>query len=586
MTNKNRRKKNSIPPLKTYWWIISYLRPYRWQVFLFIVCSLIAVGVEMSIPKGVQYLIDHIIPNEQTSQLVNILAIFSIFLVIMFLAMMLRNSLQRIIQEKAAQDLQTSLFTHLRKLGFAYYERKPIGKTLSLFSSEVIAVQQIYSRYFPAIIINSIVLIITAAFMISINWKLCLLIIPFFLSYYLIGPYFEKKAAVYAKETQQSRNQLNKKIYDSVSGLLELKANNRENWDLALTEEKLSLFHKDFMKQLVMNYARGLVRRVTIYFGAVAIFAYSAVLIQNNQLTIGEFVALTFYYFLVIRYMTVIVTNISEQTILMNQAEQLFTFVHEKPEIEESKSPVILEKVCGNMEFRDIHFGYPSMPNILKGFNLTIHAGEKIAIVGKSGNGKSTLLKLIGRFYDPQQGTVFLEGVPLSKLSLSQIRDSIGFVFQDTYLFNKSIKENVKFGNPDATDEEIVEACKQANAHKFISELQDGYETVVGNRGIRLSGGQKQRMAIARMILKDPKIIVLDEATSSLDNLSEKEVKSAFDTLLEGKTIIAVAHRLSTIENYDRIIMMEDGKNVEIESYQELMKHSSPFAQKAGVLIE
>ncbi len=222
----------------------------------------------------------------------------------------------------------------------------------------------------------------------------------------------------------------------------------------------------------------------------------------------------------------------------------------------ECANPVILPQVHGEIHFEEVSFGYSEERHILQHFNLRIRAGERVALVGMSGNGKSTALKLVGRFYDPLAGTVSLDNVPLTNLTLGQLRESIGYVFQETYLFGTTVKENIRFGNPDATEEQIVEAAMAASAHDFIALLPEGYDTFIGERGIKLSGGQRQRISIARMLLKNPKIVLLDEATSALDNISEKEVQQALDHLLIGRTTITVAHRLSTVQDYDRIILI------------------------------
>jgi ATP-binding cassette subfamily B protein/subfamily B ATP-binding cassette protein MsbA len=216
---------------------------------------------------------------------------------------------------------------------------------------------------------------------------------------------------------------------------------------------------------------------------------------------------------------------------------------------------------------------------VIQRFTLDIQPGEKIALVGSSGNGKSTILKLAARFYDPLEGEIRLDGVLLKMLALDQLRDAMGYVFQETYLFGTTVRENILFGQPDATDEQIIEAAKAAFAHDFILELPEGYETLVGERGVKLSGGQKQRISIARLFLKNPAIVLLDEATSALDNQSEREVQRALDQLLKGRTTITVAHRLSTIRKVDRIVVMDQGSISEVGSYDELMTKQGLFYQ-------
>ena len=298
---------------------------------------------------------------------------------------------------------------------------------------------------------------------------------------------------------------------------------------------------------------------------------------RSNLLSVGEFVAFMLYFTQAVHRITSIVTEITEQRILMHQAQRLYHLMHLKPDIEEPSNPRRLDRILGQIEFQNISFHYPDAPNIVENFNLRIEAKERVALVGASGNGKSTILKLLCRFYDPQNGDIMIDGVSIRELSLEQLRQSIGFVFQETYLFGASVKENIRFGNPEATDEDVVAAAKAAFAHDFIVELENGYDTLVGERGVKLSGGQKQRISIGRMFIKNPPMIVLDEATSALDNTSERYVQEALNRLLEGRTTIAVAHRLSTIQSYERIVLMNEGRIVEMGTYEQLMERQGEF---------
>jgi ATP-binding cassette subfamily B protein len=256
--------------------------------------------------------------------------------------------------------------------------------------------------------------------------------------------------------------------------------------------------------------------------------------------------------------MTVVITNLTEQRLLMFQGEILYQFMHQLPDVQEVSQPVKAQ-IQGRIEFNEVHFGYPSRADVIRGFTLDIQPGEKIALVGTSGNGKSTILKLAARFYDPLSGEIRLDGVPLKQLALGQIHDAMGYVFQETYLFGSTVRENIRFGQPEASDEQLYAAAEAAYAHEFILQLPEGYETIVGERGVKLSGGQKQRISLARLFLKNPAIVLLDEATSALDNQSERKVQLALDQMLKNRTTITVAHRLSTIRKADRIIVMDQG---------------------------
>lgn len=499
-------------------WIISFLKPYLWVVCGFIALILFIVAVELSVPKFIQYFIDHLLPGRKVKPYIEGLGVVALLVLLMIGATVLRNRLQRVIQEKASRDLQFALFEHLRKLG---------------------------------------------------------------LSYYLIGPYFEKRAAELGRETQKQRSDFHKKMYDTVSALLELRVYRGKDWDLEQGQTKQMRMHQTINKLHFMAYSRGLVRRVSVQFGAVAVFAYGAYLLKQGSVTTGALVAFMFYYFRMMQDITYIVTMTSEQKVLMNQVEKLVEFIHEKPEVEESEAPLQLSSIQGHLSFNRLYFRYPEQAELLQNISLDIRSGEKIAFVGTSGNGKSTLLKLIGRFYDPDQGEIRLDGIPLKQLALQQIRESMGFVFQETYLFGTSIRENIRFGRPDATEEEVIDAAKAACAHDFIQQFPQGYDTYVGERGVKLSGGQQQRISIARMLIKNPRILLLDEATSALDNVSEAEVQQALQRLFAGRTIVAVAHRLSTVRDFDRIIVLEHGTIAEMGTYNELMKRQGAFYRLA-----
>lgn len=568
---------------QSYLWVIRFMKPYRWKVAGFISISLFIVGVELLIPKFIQIFVDRLLPERALSEFLLALAGMSALIVLMIGFTLVRNRLQRVIQEKAARDMQFNLFAHLRRLGFSYFENNPTGETLSLFNSEVHAVQQVYYRYFPGMVITGLTCLICSALMISIHIGLSLVVIPCFLSYYLIGPYFEKQAARLGRETQVKRTAFHKKIYDTVSALMELRAYGGEKWDSAQAMAKQNEMHQKVNRLHFMSYARGLVRRVSVQFGAVAVFSYGTYLLSKDAVTTGALVAFMFYYFRMIQDITFIVTMTSEQKVLMNQVDRLFSFTKRQPEVRDPDAPVWLRDVRGELEFRQVSFRYAAQSELLiRDFTLRIRQGEKVAFVGTSGNGKSTLLKLVGRFYDPTQGEVLLDGVPLTSLLQRQIRESMGVVFQETYLFGHTIRENIRFGSPDATDEQIEAAAKSAYAHDFIMKFPQGYDTRVGERGVKLSGGQKQRIAIARMFIKNPRIVLMDEATSALDNESEREVQQALHALFEGRTIIAVAHRLSTVRHFDNLVVVEHGQISEQGSYEALMNRQGTFRRLAA----
>jgi ATP-binding cassette subfamily B protein len=335
---------------------------------------------------------------------------------------------------------------------------------------------------------------------------------------------------------------------------------------------RISSYRRTSLLEMLYILLRATTRNFTIYLGAVLLFLIGASLLQSNELSLGEFTAFMLYYFRVMWGLTDLIKLITEQHVHLFQAEKLYQFKSQAPDVCEPESPITLPAVKGEITFENVNFSYRDGSSVLQDFNLKIRSGERIALIGKSGSGKSTVIKLIGRFYDPQSGDIFLDGINIRKLLFAQLRGALGFVFQETYLFGTTIRENIRFGNPQANEQQIIEAAKAAYAHEFIMEFPNGYDTLIGERGIKLSGGQKQRIAVARMLLKDPSIIILDEATSALDNISEREVQQALETLLKGRTTITVAHRLSTVQNYDIIAVLDEGKLVEMGRYEQLMK--------------
>ncbi|MEK3886838.1 ABC transporter ATP-binding protein [Bacillus sp. FSL K6-3431] len=576
------KDKGTYTLLTVYLWTLSFLRPYLLTLCLLVLCGLIITGVELAIPKFIQYFIDHILAEQQANQFIILIWVIVGLVVMMLLFSALRNLVQRSMQEKASRDIQISIYSHLRKLGFAYFEKHPVGESLALMNTEVAALQNLYRQLFPWMINGFIFSICSIFLMAMISLRLSLILIPSFFLYYLFGPYFEKKASIYGRKMADDRVRFNQKVYESIVSISDLRANSAEAWDLQGVETQHKKLNEAMIKTYWFAYWRGTNRRMSYYIGGVAIIIYGVYLSQAGELPTGAFIAFLLYYFQTMHIITSVVTSITEQKVLMSQAEKLYRFLQIPSVVEEAKEIERLEVAQGNISFEGVSFSYPDGQNVLNKFNLCIKAGQKVALVGKSGNGKSTILKLFGRFYDPTEGKILLDGKPIEKLSFEDLRGNLGFVFQETYLFGASVRDNILFGRPDATEQEVVDAAQAAYAHEFISELPQGYDTLLGERGVRLSGGQKQRISIARMFIKNPPVILLDEATASLDTISEKEVQVALHRLMQGRTTITVAHRLSTIRDYDNIVMVEDGRVCECGKFDELMDQQGAFYQLAA----
>lgn len=373
---------------------------------------------------------------------------------------------------------------------------------------------------------------------------------------------------------------MNKQIYDSAASLLEVRHLQADEWDHRKLDERQSEWREVVYKQHFNAYMRGTVRRLSVAFGSVFIFFLGAWYVRNDQLTVGEFIAFTYLYFTVIARLTYLVTNLTEQKVISQQIVRLYRFMHQLPTVPEPEQPLRVERVIGGYRIERVRFEYEHQQDrsVLSDLSFEIQPGEHVAIVGPSGSGKSTLLKLLGRLYDPSQGSILLDGIDLRSLGSDQLRSIVGYVFQETYLFPNTVRENICFGRLEATEDEIREAARAAYALEFIEALPQGMDTLIGERGIKLSGGQKQRLAIARLFLMNPPVLLLDEATSALDNASEREVQHALEHLMRGRTTVTVAHRLSTVRHADRILVLKAGHIVEAGDYSALIALQGVFA--------
>lgn len=574
-----RRNRRDTRWISLYGWVLSYLSPYKLLFAGLLACNLVLSLIEMMIPKGIQILIDDLLPSRSIQLFYGLLAGIAFMIVAMLGLTVIRNNWQRDLQEQAARDLQLDVFRKLRQLGLAYADRHPTGETLSLLNSEVAAVQSIYQSYLPKLIQNLLFVIVMTAVMFLTHWKLSLAVLPCFFTFYLFAPALSRKTALSGRTRAENSRAMNQAVYDSLSALPEIRATGRERWDTDRLLQKVTAYNESDVRTNFLALIRGSLRSLSISLGAIVLFVYGSVLVREMSLTVGEFVAFLLYYFMTIGIFSFILMSVATQKVLLLQAEKIRNVMQLVPEVQEPRHPVRLpEGECrGDLALLDVSFAYPGRPEVLAGFSLRIRPGERVALVGASGCGKSTVLKLIGRFYDPAAGEIRLDGVPLDRIRLQELREVIGYVFQETLLFHASVKDNIRFGNPEASDEEVKAAAAAARADTFIESWPDGYDTWVGDQGDQLSGGQKQRIAIARMLLRNPPVVLLDEATSALDPFSERAVNLALDSLLRGRTVVAVAHRLSTIRQYDRIVLLDRGSIAEDGTYEELMSRRQLF---------
>lgn len=449
-----------------------------------------------------------------------------------------------------------------------------------MLSTEVKNVQQLYNKLLPLFIQDLLFAIVSLFLMINTSAKLTLITVPVFLVYYLFGPYIEKKASISGKEMSNNHIQLGHKRHESISSITEMNINGSVNWNIKNFLQHQDLFNKSMVTTYFYAFFRGTIRRLSYYLGGIILTIVGYLFIKNNVISLGAFIAFFLYYFNAMHKLTSVITFITEQKVLMYQAQNLYNFSKEKPKFKEEEFSVGKKiNSISQIVFKNVSFSYENGKKVLDNLDLTINKGDKVVIVGNSGSGKTTIFKLLMRFYSLASGSINLDGKPINEISLSNLRDYFGYVTQETYLFGSSILENIKFANPNATIEQIVEAAKMAQAHEFINKLPYGYNTLVGERGIKLSGGQKQRISLARIFLKNPDIILLDEATASLDSNNEKYIYSTLEQISNEKTLIAIAHRISSIKKFEKIVVLDKGRIVEYGSFDELINKNGIFTK-------
>jgi len=561
--------------MKVYLWIISFLKPYKLQMFFFIIIGLFVAASEVAIPMVIQYLVDNVLLDRNSQLLILYTIVFILVVAFMIACTASRNILERHIAENSSRDLQYRIIQKIRELGFPYFENNSSGEILSILNSNVSDVQRVYRMYFPRTVHHLFIVLIIFGILAFNNFQFILIIVPCFLTYYIFGPYLERKAFFYQEKFATERNILEKMFYENMSSMEEVRATGSKEWMGDRFKSLFQTFNKSYITFIFFAFLRGTNRRFSLYLALLILFVYGVYLVIETKISVGEFISLYFYFQMLMTSLTMIITNITEQQSLMYQAERLYNIEKQPPTIKENNKPISLkEPVKGHISFQNVNFSYLPSIQVIKNFNLDIAAGEHIGIIGESGCGKTTLFKLIGRFYEPQLGQILIDGIPINQFSFKELRESIGYVFQETYLFDGSIRDNILFGKPDATEEEVLDAARKANADEFIQELPKKYDTFIGERGHKLSGGQKQRIAIARMFIKNPIIMLLDEATSSLDNIGESKVQEALEKLTKDRTTITIAHRLTTVENCNRIILMEKGEIVKTGNYNSLLQES------------
>ena len=557
---------------------LSYYKPHKRLFAMDMLASLCVAMVGVVYPIVTRKMLNEFIPNREYRLVVG----FGLLLLGLYVIRMLLNYFIQyqghMMGVRMQTQMRTELFAPLEKLPFSFFDNHETGRIMSRMTNDLMDISELAHHGPENVLISTITVITSFVYLSTINLTLTLIIficVPFLL---VISGLLRKRMRAAFTKARVSMAQINASIESSISGIRVTKAFNNSD----LEQEKFEVGNREFTEAKRQSYqAMGMFHSGTAFitdvFNVVVLIA-GGLFLYNGQIELGDYSAFIVSVNLFINPVTTLI-NFMEQYQNGVTGFERFLEIIDTPVEADAPDARELGHVTGHIELRDVTYAYDDTKDVLNGISLDIPAGKTVALVGPSGGGKTTVCHLIPRFYDLSEGEICIDGQDIRGVTAKSLRQNIGIVQQDVYLFNASVKENILYGRPDATDEEVVDAAKRANIHDYIMTMEKGYDTVIGERGVRLSGGQKQRLSIARVFLKNPPILILDEATSALDNATEIQIQKALEELSVGRTTLIVAHRLSTIKNADEIAVIENGKVAELGSHAELMQKHGIYAE-------
>ncbi|WP_322489279.1 ABC transporter ATP-binding protein [Chloroflexus sp.] len=574
----------ALPEGASWQRLLGYLRPYRGWMTVALVAMVIGAGLGLVMPLAIGQIVN-LITGDQALPIAQIALLLGLVAIGQAVAGLIQTYSLTFVGERVVTDLRLAAYQQLQRLDLAFFEQRRTGEITSRITNDVTLIQTTVTTNLTTLLQGVIQLVGAVVLMIVVSWQLSGLALVLVPTLVAIAVVFGRWLRRISTAVQDRLADATSVLEETVVGVRVVRSFGREPYEIERFRMAIEATFAESMKRARVRALFQPAMSLAVWAVLIGMLVIGGYLVRAGLLTPGDLVAFLFYAGMIAGSMGAFAGLFGQVQEALGAVTRVFELLDQQPAVADAPDAIPLPPMQGRVEFREVSFAYQRAENgqvapvVLRNFSLAIEPGEMVALVGPSGAGKSTIVSLIPRFYDVQSGSVLIDGYDVRRVQMRSLREQIGIVPQETLLFSGSIRDNIRYGRLETSDADVEAAARMANAHEFICQLPEGYDTPVGERGVRLSGGQRQRIAIARAILKDPRILILDEATSSLDSESERLVQEALERLMAGRTSIVIAHRLSTVQRADRIVVVVAGEVVEAGTHRQLLARGGMYAR-------